>query len=183
MGVAKGPTQYTPVLLATESNFLQAEAYARGYLTGNAATAFNAGITQSFTYLYKNVSNVVDATKNVAADVATYLSANSTSALVNFALAVNFDQKIEAIITQKYIALNMIANDEAFNEFRRTSYPKVINGSADPIETFASRQSVSTHADRLPTRLLYPQEEYNLNPNNAPSGINKFSSLIFWDLN
>lgn len=183
LGVAKGPTQGTPILLATEANFLLAEAYARTYLTGNAETAFNAGITQSFTYLYKTVANTVDPTKSVTTDVAAYLTSNATSALANFSLAATLDQKIEAIITQKYIALNMIANDECFNEFRRTGYPTIVNGSTDPLKTFASRQSISTRADKLPSRILYPQAEYNLNPTNAPAGINKFTSLIFWDLN
>lgn len=182
-GVVKGPAQGQPIMLAAESHFLQAEAYARGYLTGNAATAFNNGITQSFTYLYKDATNVVAVGKDVTTDVATYFTNNDASPLANFTLAVSLEQKIEAIITQKYIALNMVNNDEAFNEFRRTAYPKIVNGSLDPLLTFASRQSVSTRADKLPSRVLYPQEEYNLNPANAPAGINKFSSLIFWDLN
>jgi hypothetical protein len=186
LGVVKGPSQGTPILLATESNFLQAEAYARGYLTGNATTAFDAGITQSFTYLFKTAGNVVDASKNVATSVAAYKSGNTLAPkpyLVDYSLATTLEQKIEAIITQKYIALNMIANDEAFNEFRRTGYPAIVNGSSDPLLTFASRQSISSRADKLPSRVLYPQAEYNLNPNNAPAGVNKFTSLIFWDLN
>ncbi|TDG37538.1 SusD/RagB family nutrient-binding outer membrane lipoprotein [Pedobacter changchengzhani] len=183
LGVVKGPTQGTVLILAAESNFLQAEAYARGYLTGVASTAFNEGIKQSFKYLYKTVDNTVDPTKDVDADVATYLSDNSGSYLVNFALAATPDQKIEAIITQKYIALNMINNDEAFSEFRRTTYPKIVNGSSDPIQTFASKQSASTHIDKLPTRVLYPAQEFSLNKANVPTGINKFGSLIFWDLN
>lgn len=194
LGIAKGPTQGQPVLLAAQSKFLQAEAYVRGYLTGNASVAFNDGVFQSFNYLYKTVNNVVDAAvKNVTADVATYKAANATKYLVTYdtftdpftsvTRSTTTTEKIEAIITQKYIASNMVANDENYNEFRRTGYPTIVNGSLDPLLTFASRQSVSTHADKLPTRVLYPQEEYNLNPTNAPAGINKFSSLIFWDLN
>ncbi|RZK55753.1 MAG: SusD/RagB family nutrient-binding outer membrane lipoprotein [Pedobacter sp.] len=187
LGVAKSPSQAAPVLLATESNFLQAEAFARGYLAGNAATAFDTGMQQSFNYLYKSAELVTSTSTalaaNVATDFATYKTANALSRLVNWTLATTLPEKIEAIITQKYIALNMISNDENFNEFRRTGYPFIVNGSSDPILTFASKQSVSTHVDKLPTRVLYPQEEYNLNPANAPKGINKFSSLIFWDLN
>jgi hypothetical protein len=187
LGVAKGPTQAQPVMLAAEVNFLLAEAYARNYLTGGSDEAqFNSGITNSFTYLYKTVAGTVDASKNVAADVATYVVNNTGtpfSGLVIYPTTGTLDQKLEAIITQKYIALNMVNNDENFNEFRRTGFPKIVNGSLDPLLTFASRQSISSHIDKLPTRVLYPQEEYNLNPTNAPAGINKFSSLIFWDLN
>ena len=183
LGVTKGPTQGVPVLLATESNYLQAEAYVQGYLTGDAAAAFDTGITQSFTYLYKTITNTVDPLKDVAADVSTYKTNNTASYLVNFTLADTKAKKIEAIITQKYIALNMVSNDENFNEFRRTTYPKIVNGSLTATATFASRQSVSSHVDKLPTRVLYPSEEFSLNATNVPTGINKFSSLIFWDLN
>lgn len=183
LGVVKGPTQGQPVMLEAESRFLQSEAYVRGYLTGDAATSFDNGITASFKYLYKNISGMVAAGKDPAADAATYITANTSSYLANFSLAASVDQKIEAIITQKYIALNMINNDEAFNEFRRTSYPKIVNGSQAATLTFASKQSISTHIDKLPTRLLYASDEFSLNAVNVPKGINKFASLIFWDLN
>lgn len=187
LGITKGPTMGTPVLLATESEFLQAEAFARGYLSGSAQAAFDRGITQSFTYLYKDVSNNVSSSKNVTADVAAYKTTNIAAApkpyLVDYTLAVGLTQQLEAIITQKYIALNMIANDEAYNEFRRTTFPTIVNNSLDPVLTFASRQSVATSPDKLPSRVLYPQEEFNLNPGNVPQNINKFTSKIFWDIN
>ncbi|MFC4211879.1 SusD/RagB family nutrient-binding outer membrane lipoprotein [Pedobacter lithocola] len=183
LGVAKGPSQGQPIMLAAESNFLQAEAIVRGYITGTAKSAYTDGVTASFSYLYKNQSGVVDASKNVAADVATYFTANAGSRLANFDLALTDEQKIEAIITQKYIALNVINADEAFNEFRRTTYPAIVNGSNNPLLTFASKVSVSTRADKLLGRILYPQQEFNLNPSNVPQGITLFGSRIFWDLN
>lgn len=182
-GVVKGPAMGTPIMILSEAKFLLAEAYARNYLTGNDETTFYNGITESFRYLYKDVSNTVPASLDPVADAMTYRTDNATSALVNYSLATTLAQKIEAIITQKYIALNMIANDETFNEFRRTTYPTIVNGSTNATATFASLLSISTHIDKLPTRILYPQQEYNLNPANAPTGINKFSSLIFWDPN
>ena len=183
IGITKGPAASQIVMTAAESFFLQAEAYERGYLSGNAQTAFDNGIVASFTYLYKDASNTVAAGKDVAADVAAYKAANNTSYLVNYELAASQAQRIEAIITQKYIALNMISNDEAYNEFRRTAYPAIVNGSLDPVRTFASRQSTSPRADKLPSRLLYPQNEFNLNPTNVPTGVDQFNSKIFWDIN
>jgi len=198
LGVAKGPSQGQPLMLAAESHFLQAEAYVRGYLTGDAKAAFESGITASFNYLYQNQNGTVDAGKNVSADVAAYIAANadqSTNPLVYLAnwnftdkpLTGDYNQstlerRIEAIITQKYIAFNVIHADEAFNEFKRTTYPRVVNGSQDPVLTFASKQSVSTRPDRMIGRVLYPQSEYNLNPTNVPS-VTIFGSRIFWDLN
>jgi hypothetical protein len=183
IGITKGAAMGQVVMTAAESYFLQAEAYERGYLAGNAAAAFDSGITASFSYLYKDVTNKVSTGMNVETDVATYKAANGLSYLVNYNLGTSSAQKIEAIITQKYIAFNMIHNDEAFNEFRRTGFPTIVNGSLVATATFASRQSTSTRADKLPSRILYPQNEFNLNPTNVPTGVDQFTSRIFWDLN
>lgn len=199
IGVAKGASQGQPLILAAESKFLQSEAAVRGYVAFSDASAlFNSGIERSFNYLYKNAKGSIDAskiflwknadgtvdqTRSVAGDVAMYKTDNAGNRLVDFSLALTDAQKIEAIITQKYIALNMVNNDEAFNEFRRTGFPAIVEGSLVATETFASRQSTSSRTDKLPGRLLYPQSEFNLNPANVPAGINQFTSRIFWDLN
>lgn len=199
LGVAKGPTQAQPIMLAAESKFLQAEAILRGYLTGDAKTAFNDGIKASFTYLFKNVSNVVDPSKNVTTAVDAYIAANSDQSsnplvyLANYDITATplatdynkdvFQRRLEAIITQKYIAMNVINSDEAYNEYKRTDYPHITPGSTNAVATFASKQSVSTRPDKLIGRILYPQQEYNLNSANVPAGITLFGSRIFWDLN
>ena len=200
IGVAKSASQGQPIMIAAESKFLQAEAALKNYLSigGGDAALFNAGITASFTYLYKNGKGSIDASKNflwrladgkpdqtrsVKDDVTKYLELNTDKHLVNYTLAVTPADKLEAIITQKYIALNMISNDEALSEFRRTTFPKIVEGSLSPSATFASRQSTSPRKDKLTTRALYPQSEFNLNPSNVPQGISQFTSLIFWDLN
>jgi hypothetical protein len=98
---------------------------------------------------------------------------------VNYSLATTPAQKLEAIITQKYIALNFIHGHEAWNEYRRTHYPTVVAGGT-ATQTFASSVSESTRADKLPTRIMYPTSEGSYNSENVPSGINPFTSLIFW---
>ena len=183
LGVAKGPSQAQPLMLAAESYFLQAEAVVRGYIAGTAKSLYEAGVKSSFNYLYLNQNGVVGTGKNVDADVATYFTTNAGSRLANYDLALTDEEKIEAIITQKYIALNVINADEAYNEFRRTTYPTIVNGSANPVLTFASKVSVSTRGDKLLGRVLYPQQEFNLNLANVPQGVTLFGSRIFWDLN
>ncbi len=184
LGVAKGPSQGQVIMLLAEAQFLKAEAIARGYLTsGSAKTEFQAGVRGSFAYLFKNQSDVVDPSKDVTAAVTKYYNDNALSPLVNFDLATTVEQQVEAIITQKYIAMNAIACDEAFAEYRRTDYPKVVKGSTNPLLTFASLQSVATSPDRLITRIAYPQSEYNLNGSNVPQNVNLYTAKIFWDLN
>lgn len=180
-GIYKGFDAGLPILLGAESYLLQAEAMARGIITGDAAAAFNKGIEASFTYLYKDNTGTIPGTgaySAPAADATAYRTANATNPLVNFTLATSLEQKVEAIITQKYIALMMIHSHEAFNEYRRTGYPKV-TGSG-PKETMASTVSLSTRPDKMPTRVLYPSSEFNSNSGNVPKEIDKFNSLIFW---
>jgi hypothetical protein len=154
---------------------------ARGIITGDATAAFNKGIEASFTYLYKDNTGTVPATGTYStptADATAYRTANANNPLVNFALATSLEQKIEAIITQKYVALMMIHSHEPWNEYRRTGYPKV-TGSG-PRETMASTVSLSTRPDKMPTRILYPSSEFNTNSGNVPRDVDKFKSLIFW---
>jgi len=180
VGLFKGRTAGTPIFLAAESYLLQAEANVRGFLAGDAKTTFENGITNSFRYLYKGADNAVDSDLDPEEDAAAYIADNTNNYLVSFDAATTFDQKIEAIITQKYIALNMMFGAEAWNEYRRTGYPSISGNAGNT--TFASTQSTSTRADRLPTRILYPATEYSFNPNNIPADINQFTSRIFWDV-
>ena len=179
-GALKGPDASMPVITAAESYFLQAEAAVRGIITDDAKTLFNNGILASFTYLYTLPDQTLSG--DPSSDFADYL-ANNNNYLVNFDLATTLDQKIEAIITQKYIALNMVNSDQAWNDYRRTHYPSIINNAgATGTQTFASSQSQATSIDKLPTRILYPTSEGSYNSANVPKGINQSTSKIFWAL-
>lgn len=183
-GVLKGPDAPMPILTAAESYFLQAEAALKGIITGDVKTLFNNGITASFTYLYMRPDGSFSGDyADIPGDIAWYQDQNPDKYLVNFDLATTPAQKLEAIITQKYIALNMVNSEEAWNDYRRTHYPVVSNlAGATAYETFASTQSKSTRADHLPTRILYPSIEGAVNSTNMPKGIDPFTSLIFWAL-
>ncbi len=181
IGIMKGSDMGEPLMLLAESDFLQAEADIRGILNGDAKTDFNNGILASFTYLYKTDDNSVSASKSPAEDDLAYHAENSGSYLVNFDLATTVAQQTEAIITQKYIALNFIHGQEAWSEYRRTGYPAnsptVIN---NPYGSFTSLQSQATRPDHLPTRLPYPNSETSTNASNVPQNISVYTSTIFW---
>lgn len=180
-GVLKGPDAGMPLITAAESYFLQAEAAVRGMIVDDAAALYNSGIEASFDYLYQLPDGTLAG--DPAADAAAYMEENDVSPLVNFALATTPEQKIQAIITQKYIALNMVNSDEAWNEYRRTHYPVIVNAAgATGTQTFASSVSESTRPDKLPTRILYPTSEGSYNASNVPKGISPFSSTVFWAL-
>lgn len=156
----------TPAYLitASESFFLQAEAQIRGYLPGSTAGAqanYQKGIEESFKLL-----------GSTAAIAQTYYTTTGiANRLINFNLATTTDQRIEAIITQKWVALNGINGFEAWSEFRRTGYP-----IGNPLTL--NQQS----GGKFPVRLPYPQNEINANGANVPKIANIFDTRIFWDV-
>lgn len=189
MGILKGPNAGVPLLTAAESYFLQAEAAMSltisGYTLASAGTSFNNGILASFKYLYKLPSGVVSSLSHVgspptdyATDFASYVANNSGNYLVDFAAAGgDATKQLEAIITQKYIALNYIHGHEAWNEYRRTLYPRISGTLATT--TFVSIGSALSTPDRLPKRILYPATESAYNGANIPQGTT-VTTPIFW---
>lgn len=177
LGVVKGPSQGQPVITAAESYFLQAEAQLRGLIPGDAQTSFESGIKASFRYLYKDVNG--NTSRNVDNDLANYKNDNALSYLVNYDLATSDEQRLEAIITQKYIALNMINADESWNDYRRTGYPKTTAGSGKYTDFASTTSEATMNPDRLPKILVYPQSEYDYNPENVRE-INQYTDKLFW---
>lgn len=187
-GVLKGPGMGRPLMLLAESKFLVAEAQLEGDLTGDVETAYYEGITASFTYLYKgeNESLIAIPTTNpgkpVTIDslVEAYVETNVANDLVNFDLAVSHDQKLEAIITQKYIALNMVNSDESYNEFRRTGFPATVKGGGPTLDIASNKSSITNRPDNLPTRVMYPSSEQSYNATNYRP-VDYTTEKIFWD--
>jgi hypothetical protein len=156
-GMVKAYNMPAPLLTDFESLFIQAEAATRGYLTGgDAKSLYEGGVTQSVVYFGGS-----------AADAGNYLSQGAP--LVTFDAATN---KIQTIITQKWIALNGVDAMPLWTDYRRTGFPDFIHFTADPAKLNATP----------PVRLLYPQTELSSNADNvaAQGDINLFTSKIFW---
>ncbi|WP_259069140.1 SusD/RagB family nutrient-binding outer membrane lipoprotein [Mucilaginibacter sp. X4EP1] len=143
-GRAIDPTSATaPVKLIStaESYFLQAEAVARGWATGNVTALYEAGITASFT-------------ATGAGDPTTYIN-TAPDGLAALTAAVSVNDKVKAIITQKYYAMCGFQGFEAWTEWRRTGYP-----------TFFVTSAASIIAPgQMPLRMLYPNSELTSNLN------------------
>lgn len=167
-GVLKTFAQNANVLSAAESLFLQAEGAARGYISGDAATFYKAGITASF------VDDLVGGTPaSPNASAATNAAADYYGqAKIAYPTAGSLETQVQAIVFQKWAALNLYGAFEAFNELRRTGYPDDIPTSIYP----------GANAPNQVTRIPYPIIEYNTNANSvaAQGTINVFTSKIFW---
>jgi hypothetical protein len=139
--VAAGSSKSGVLMLLAESKFLQAEAVQRGKLTtGIAKTLFDQGITASFNYL--------------GANLGTYLVDIDLKPGYGYTASTN---KIQAILSQKWIALSSIHGVENYINFTRTGFP-LISATINNANIQPSR----------PKRLIYPLSEYNANSANVP---------------
>lgn len=158
VGLLQSDAQSCPILTATESLFLQAEAAQRGWISGDPQTLYQQAITESYRYLL--VTNP-DSAANA------YYSQPISN--VGWAASSN---KIQAIIVQKWAALNGIDMSEVWCDYRRLHYPSDIPLSNSP----------NVVSQTPPVRLLYPTIEYQTNQTSvaAEGTINQFTSKIFW---
>jgi hypothetical protein len=174
-GLLKSATQDAILFSSAEALFLQSEAVTRGFLTGDAKDLYQKGITISFVNLALNAPAPVKPTDPLLP----YSSANATSLAMTYynqpIANVSWDSspnKIEAIINQKWIALNGYSNLESYNEYRRTGFP------LDVPRSVASGALGTT----LPSRIAYPTSEYQQNATvvKAEGTIDRFTSKLFW---
>ncbi|UUC45663.1 SusD/RagB family nutrient-binding outer membrane lipoprotein [Flavobacterium cerinum] len=154
-GLVKNSAQDGYILTAAESYFLQAEAAFRGYLPGTPKTLFETGIQKSF--------DLLGATNGSA-----YISSINSVNRLGWDGSTN---KIEAIMTQKWIALMGINGIESWIEYTRTGFP-------------LTDLAITATRPYKPYRLMYPNSEYTANGSNVPSQSQNdaFTNKIFWAL-
>ncbi|MFY0600209.1 MAG: SusD/RagB family nutrient-binding outer membrane lipoprotein [Cyclobacteriaceae bacterium] len=135
-----------------ESYFLQAEAIARGYATGDAKAMYEAGIDAAFARL----GMATDATLYGAGGAYEFPATNAN------------EEQIEAIIVQKWISMVNTQGLESFLEQNRTGYPD-----------FYSLAVNNVTSGNFPRRLLYPDTEISSNKDNVPEQVNVFTK-VWW---
>ncbi|MCK0159077.1 SusD/RagB family nutrient-binding outer membrane lipoprotein [Allomuricauda sp. F6463D] len=158
-GLLINAEQDQPIMLLEESLLLQAEATARGYLPGGDAAAeelYHMAISESFARLGVEdpMQSAIDYYDQPIKNVSWSSSPN----------------KIEAIITQKWVALNGTSSIELWIEKIRTGFPADL---PVPVESNGTR----------PVRLLYPASEIARNSNNVPQQTTQdaFTQQPFWN--
>jgi len=158
---SEGPSQDQWIIPSFESMFFNAEAIARGWVTGNAKAAYESAVLESFVWL---------GVPNAAAEAADYLTNPSADWANSGATPL---AKAKFIAYQKYLSLVGIDALEAWSDIRRLNMmPNTGYISVNP----------GRLANAIPNRLLYPQTEYTTNATNvnAQGAINQYTSKIFW---
>lgn len=155
-GLLKEGKQDQVIMSLEEALFIQAEAAVRGYTTGVAKDLYESAIEASFARL--GVSDAASEAEEYYTQPVENISWDASS------------NKIEAIITQKWIALNGTSSIESWIDLTRTGYP---SGLPIPDES----------AGKRPVRLLYPASEVARNKDNVPqqSADDVFTNAPFWN--
>ncbi|BDD10349.1 hypothetical protein FUAX_27810 [Fulvitalea axinellae] len=149
------PTSPVVFISAAESAFLQAEAAIRfpDVVSGvTAKGAYEAGVKASFA----DCGFAASADGFLAADGAYAYPESGTD-----------EEKIEAVVTQKWLAATNSRGAESHFDFLRTGYPKAFTVS-----------KISVIGDQFPQRLPYPDNEIQANPNTPP--VKLVTDKIWW---
>lgn len=174
---------------AAEVAFLRAEGALRGWNMGGSAQAFyEEGVSLSFEQWGAGsaASYLADATsvpQPYADPLGIYNYTGAVSGItVQYDEGAGFETNLERIITQKWIA-NFPLGNEAWADFRRTGYPRLM-----PVPV--NKNTTQVPAGTFPRRLTYPQEEYRENGANVSAvlsdlspAVDLMSSRVWWDCN
>jgi hypothetical protein len=180
---------YVKVMDVAESYFLRAEGELRGWdMGGTAKDFYEAGIRTSFDANKVGGADeyINDNTSVPTAYVDPINAANNAPPITTLTImwdeAASNEQKLERIITQKWIAMYP-EGQEAWSEFRRTGYPKLwpvtvnFSGGDVPEGGFIKRiyyPSAITNASKSATTEAVTS---HLN------GQDKLSTPLWWDVN
>lgn len=171
-----------------EAHFLRAEGAIRGWnMGGTDKELYESGVRTSFEFL--GVSGA-DAYLTNTSKPAPYIDpASSSNSIENPASlgqitvkwkeTAGIEEKLERIITQKWIALYP-DGQEAWSEFRRTAYPKIF-----PVALNKSGGTIDTN--KQVCRIPFPASEYSNNAENIKQAVTLLGSdddggtPLWWD--
>ncbi|MEC5146731.1 RagB/SusD family nutrient uptake outer membrane protein [Chitinophaga sp. 212800010-3] len=182
----------TPIqlMVSSEVYFLRAEAALRGWNNagGSAQSLYEKGMSLSLgqwdvdaasitNYITDNTSKPIDYVDPQNAD-------NNSPALGKLTIQWNeagsFQEKLERIITQKWIAM-FPEGQEAWSEFRRTGYPRLF-----PVVNNYSNNTIDTKIQIR--RIPFPSTEYTANKAEVEKAIQLLGGLdnggtrLWWDV-
>ena len=138
-----------------EVKFIEAEAALMG---NNDVAAAETALREAVEASLSKITGVIDE--------------DYVNSYANFDGLTTENERLERIMTEKYIAL--YSNGlEAWTDFRRTGFPNI---TPNPMgsNTFNLNGEV-------PRRLPYPQTEIDLNPTNVPTNAPNFQDRFWWD--
>jgi hypothetical protein len=152
------------VMSAAEINLLLAEAALRGWASVDPEETYNKGVTAAM----RNWSLFGDGGVINSERISLYLQQNALP-------AGTVEERMEQIHTQLWVAL-YIDEQEAWSNWRRTGYPKLV-----PVNVPGNLTNGT-----IPRRLIYPPSEESVNNDNFRAAVqrhgpNEFTTRVWWD--
>jgi hypothetical protein len=150
-----------PIITCSEVAFLKAEAALNGNWAGNSQNLFEEGVTNHVDYINQYAFDITTISQ---IELGNYLNQYSSV-------------ELEDIITQKYILFAYENVFEAYNDYRRTGYPVLLDFYENPIDL-----------TNFPQRLVYPFTEFTYNRENymnavALQGPDELTTRFWWNVN
>lgn len=179
------------VYVAAETKFILAEMVLKGWISGDAGMLYEEGIRLSMdqygvstsdaeAYINDNESIPGDHTDDPRnSETRNYDYDRSTQVTIAWDDSAGEEQKLEKIITQKWIAIYPMGL-EAWAEYRRTGYPEL----APAMDNLSN--GVITDNVRGMRRLRYPYTEFDYNRENYEAAVNMLGGTdnesvdLFW---
>ena len=154
-------------LTAAESQLLLAEAAERGWISGSAATFYNAGVTAAMDQFSQFNNGRVSGVNIPSSQITAYLAAHPYSSGSGYQM-----------INDQYWVATFMDEYEAWANWRRSNYP-----SLTPSGNYPGNVTGGT----IPRRFTYPLNEAAVNPANYSAAIgrlnggDKMTSRVWWD--
>lgn len=186
IGTMFGSAENVKIMTASEVAFLRAEGALRGWNMGGSAEDFYAqGVQLSFDEF--DAAGASDYLANATSTFADYTDpknpensfSGSSDVTIAWDDAASNELKLEKIITQKWISL-FPNGQEAWSEFRRTGYPRLI-----PVVVNYSGGLIDT--DEFVRRTPFPTVEYNTHNEGVQTGVELLGgpdnggTRVWWD--
>jgi len=170
-GIATPATAPVILMSSYESLFLQAEAVLRGWLPGTDSALYYQGITENYTVWITPMS-LGNYGQAFGADSAqSWAAGYYAQDSIRYPATGTFAQKLRSIIIQKWASMCGNQNNEAWIEWRRTTYPDFFTLSVTSI----------IGGNKMPQRMLYPNNEVTTNQNFP--GQKPIYTKVWWDVN
>jgi len=166
VGDGGGGAGILPIMLASFVDFMRAEAALASNNSSGAASALNNALTKSISKVQGSIS--VDPTANsdfepTSGEVSSFIS----GVVADFNSADN-NGKWEILATQQFIG-NFGSGIQAYNLYRRTGYPRLLQFNIDP------------NPGPFVRSFFYPANEANVNSNISQKP--NVDVQVFWDTN
>lgn len=180
------PTTKVQLMTAAEVYFLKSEAALKNWTNaGDVKSNYEMGITTSFEQHGVGIGDYLTSSKLPKNYVDPVHASNSINAMStispSFDEATSDEEKLEKIITQKWIAM-FPDGQEAWSEYRRTGYPKIF-----PVVSNQSGGTIDTNEQIK--RINFPLGQRNNNPEGVAEAVQLLGgpdtggTALWWDVN